>query len=262
MEQNIDEYETGYLLQTQGWLHCKSLIDDNLLAGLCTDLADMYEQRRAVQIDNGIGEVMSGTCHHLLGDHNSMETMLANWPLDGLVKHYFGGNYILNSFGAFINQPNDTAYVSRIHRDVRTYAGEFRLLLNVLIMLDDFTLENGATYILSGSHHVATKPPEELFYANATRAVGKAGDAIVFDSNIWHAAGENKSTAIRRGLTLTFSRPFFKQQLDYPRLLGQAYGEQITPQLRQLLGYNARTPSTIDEYYQPVPKRFYQPDQG
>ena len=85
-------------------------------------------------------------------EHNH-DVLLKQNILDQFISNYFQSNYILNSFGAFINSPKDKAYVSHIHRDVRTYIKEARFLLNMLIMLDDFTLENGATYILPGSHH-------------------------------------------------------------------------------------------------------------
>jgi hypothetical protein len=251
-----------YLMRAQGWVLFNNVIPASLLARLRDDLMIIYEKRRAVQIKNGIGDVMSGTCHHLLGENSSMDEFLALLPLDDFIKEFFAGNYILNSFGAFINQPHDTAYVSKIHRDVRTFAGEFRLLLNMLVMLDDFTLENGATYVLSGSHRLAEKPAEELFYSNADRMVGRAGDILMFDSNVWHAAGENTSKHIRRGLTLTFSRPFFKQQIDFPRFLGEDYIKNSSAAVRQILGYNARVPASVDEFYQPVENRFYKPGQG
>lgn len=252
--------QADYLMRVRGWVIFDHVIDNNLLMRLRDDLMKVYELRRAVQIRNGIGDVMSGTCHHLLGENTSMDDFIATAPLHDFIKQFFDSHYILNSFGAFINQPNDTAYVSKVHRDVRTFAGNFRLLLNMLIMLDDFTLDNGATYFLSGSHHVAHKPSDEIFYANASRGVGKAGDIVVFDSNLWHAAGVNKSPHVRRGLTLTYSRPFFKQQIDFPRLLGDDYVKN-NELLRQILGYNARVPTTIDEFYQPPEKRAYKAGQ-
>ncbi len=84
----------------------------------------------------------------------------------------------------------------------------------------------------------------------------------MFNSNLWHAAGVNRSDRPRRALTLAFTRPFVKQQLDYPRALGYDRGDSFSPALRQLLGYNARVPSSLDEWYQPLDKRLYKRDQG
>ena len=93
-------------------------------------------------------------------------------------------------------------------------------------------------------------------------AAHRAGSIVVFDSNLWHAAGENKTERPRRALTLAFTRPFVKQQLDYPRALGVERAATLSPELRQLLGYNARVPASLDEWYQPPERRMYRRDQG
>jgi len=129
-------------------------------------------------------------------------------------------------------------------------------------MLDDFTEENGATYLLSGSHRMREKPADEIFFKDAVRATGPAGTMVVFDSNLWHAAGVNRTECPRRALTLAFTRPFIKPQLDYPRALGYDRGPSFSPALRQLLGYNARVPTSLDEWYQPPEHRLYRHDQG
>ena len=67
---------------------------------------------------------------------------------------------------------------------------------------------------------------------------------------------------LKEVLPMAFTRPFLKPQLDYPRVLGYQYGERLSENLRQVLGYNARVPENPDEYYQPVEKRIYQPGQG
>jgi ectoine hydroxylase-related dioxygenase (phytanoyl-CoA dioxygenase family) len=135
-------------------------------------------------------------------------------------------------------------------------------MAQLLIMLDDFTAENGATYFLSGSHRLATRPDVHEFFNNAERAVGDAGSIVLFNSNMWHAAGVNRTSGPRRALTLVFTKPFMKPQFDYPRALGYAYGESLSDALRQVLGYNARVPATLDEWYQPPDRRMYRPGQG
>jgi ectoine hydroxylase-related dioxygenase (phytanoyl-CoA dioxygenase family) len=135
-------------------------------------------------------------------------------------------------------------------------------LLNMLVMVDPFTLENGATHVLSGSHRQPRRPDPDLFWAKSERLVGPAGSIVLFDSNLWHAAGRNASTQPRCALTLSFSRAFVKQQMDYPRFLGEAYGERASAQLRQLLGYEAMTPASYEEFYRPLERRLYKADQG
>ena len=178
------------------------------------------------------------------------------------LEQFFQGPYILNTYGGVLNLPNDVSYVGGVHRDLRTFSGDVHLMVQLLVMLDDFTEDNGATYLLNGSHRLREKPSDEVFFRDAVRAVGPAGSVVMFNSNLWHAAGINRSSRPRRALTIVFTRPFVKQQLDYPRALGYDRADSFSPTLRQLLGYNARVPASLEEWYQPPERRMYKRDQG
>ena len=125
-------------------------------------------------------------------------------------------------------------------------------------MLDDFRLDNGATHLLSGSQHLRDKPDEASFVAESARATGTRGSILFFDSRVWHATGVSQVDTPRRALTLTFPSPFFKQQLDYARLIGHPRAAGLSPFLKQMVGFNSRVPASLDEYYVPLAARFYQ----
>jgi ectoine hydroxylase-related dioxygenase (phytanoyl-CoA dioxygenase family) len=124
-------------------------------------------------------------------------------------------------------------------------------------MVDDFTSENGGTYLLPYSHLKEEKPSDEEFFKNAIQAVGKSGDLLVFDSNVWHSSAPNKTNSDRRAIPITISRSFMKQLLDYPRAIGYDKMDNFNPPLQQFLGYHSRVPSSLDEWYQPEENRFY-----
>ena len=249
-------------LDQDGWTLLGSLVSADLLARLASELHAVYEEQRSLQLRNGVGQGTDGTVHHLPCAGGAFLELLERNPCQALIEQYFQGPYILNTYGGVLNLPQDTSYVGRVHRDQRTFSGDLHLMVQLLVMLDDFTEENGATYVLTGSHRSGEKPSDDAFFRDAHRAVAPAGSIVVFDSNLWHAAGVNRSNRPRRALTLAFTRPFIKQQLDYPRTLGYQRGELYSPVLRQLLGYNARVPASLDEWYQPPDKRLYKRDQG
>ncbi|WP_429567718.1 phytanoyl-CoA dioxygenase family protein [Paraburkholderia sp. JPY419] len=201
----------------------------------------------------------AGTLHHLLMDDPCYVELLAEFSaLEPVFKGYFGGNFILNSYGGVINERDSRSYVQNVHRDIRFGSDTRRFMVNALVMLDDFTLENGATHILSRSQNVQQQPADEDFYARASRATGERGSVLLFDSRMWHATGRNTTNAPRRALTLTFTSPFFKPQLDYARLFGYRNLNRCNAWMRQVLGFNARVPESLDEFYVPVEQRFYQ----
>lgn len=246
------------IIKKYGWIIYENALDLQFVEEINASLQPAYEFRRKIQLNNGIGESMDGTLHHLVEKDLFSLKFLEQKYADMQIRRLLGGQYILNSLGAVINLKNNHAYVQNIHRDIRTFTGSFKLMVQMMVILDDFTLENGATYFLSGSHQYDEKPGTGYFYDHADRALAKKGGIILFDANLWHAAGINYTDEPRRALTMAFTKPFMKQQMDYPRFLGYAFGEGLSEDLRQVIGYNARVPADFEEYYQPVHKRMYQ----
>lgn len=249
-------------MRERGWMRLESVVPASLVDRLARALEQVYGEQRELQLRNGVGEGTDGTVHHLPCAGGVFLEFLEKVSVQAPLDQFFQGPCILNTFGGLLNLPNAASYVSRVHRDQRTFSGDLHLMVQLLVMLDDFTVENGATYFLNGSHRSAERPADDLFFRDAVRAVGDAGSIVMFDSNLWHAAGVNRSANPRRALTLNFTRPFVKQQLDYPRALGYDRAHSLTPVLRQLLGYNARVPASLDDWYQPLERRLYKREQG
>lgn len=258
---SLEEFDEK--LRDDGWVVFPSVFDPAFVAQLNDDLAKAYEVCRPYQIRNGIAADTEYTAHHVVAlGGRFLECLVRYEPLMPYLRRFFQGNFILNSFAGVINCAHSRCYLHRVHRDIRTFSGNLPLMLNTLVMLDDFTPENGSTYLMPGSHRSDIKPSDEVFFRSAKQALGKAGSILVFNSNMWHAGGQNKTSWPRRALTPIFCKPFIKQGFDYPRALGYANVGRFSEHLKQLLGYNARAPETLDEWYQPPHKRSYRPDQG
>jgi hypothetical protein len=250
-----------YVIQTRGWMLFESVVPAELLDRMRRDIAKHVERCGRLQVAAGIAPAPDGTAHHALGENDSLDEFLARRFLAPFVGRFFDdAPYILHAFNPVTVAPGTRTYLHRIHRDVGTHAGSFRLLLNMLVMVDDFTTDNGATHILSGSHVSRDQPPDDIFWRHAERIIGRAGSIVLFDSNLWHAAGVNVSGHRRLALTLSFSRPFYKPQMDYARFLGPEYGARLSEDLRQLLGYHAQVPVDYREWYRPAATRLYRSD--
>jgi hypothetical protein len=250
-------------MATRGWLVIDRFVDDDLVHRMRADLDLAYATCRRLQVANGIALDTEGTLHHLVGQGESFLEFI-DWlgPIVPHLETHFGGRFILNSFGGNILRAS-ASYASAIHRDVRTYSRDLPLLLNTLLMLDDFTVHNGATMMMTGSHRdCPDRPSDEAFAARAEAATGRAGSLLVFDSNLWHAAGANTTADVRRSVTPMFSRPLVKPQFDHPRALGYERMDTLSELQRQVLGYYSRIPATLEEWYQPPQRRMYRPGQG
>ncbi len=250
-------------IEEQGWVVINDVLDEAFVAELAEDLEKATAACREIQIQNGVVNRTEGTSHHILAFEGSFMRFIEDLPLKEHIRAYFdNGPFVLNSFGGTINLASAPSYVANVHRDIRTFSGPLHLMLNMLVMLDDFTADNGATWFMGGSHNFGEKPSDEEFYAVARQAIAKKGSIVLFNSNTWHAAGQNRTGQDRRGLTPMFTKPFFKPQFDFPRYFGYERTETFSDEVKQLLGFYSRVPASYEEWYQVPEKRWYRPNQG
>jgi ectoine hydroxylase-related dioxygenase (phytanoyl-CoA dioxygenase family) len=148
------------------------------------------------------------------------------------------------------------------HMDFRRILNGYAMSVNVLLAIDDFSAENGATVVVPGSQQLAEPPSLEYMERHAVPLICPAGSMVVFDSTLWHAAGENRSSADRLAVNHQFTRSYVKQQIDYVRALGAEKVLGQRPRTQQLLGWYTRVVSSLDEYYRPPEDRLYRAGQG
>ena len=143
----------------------------------------------------------------------------------------------------------------RIHRDCPRYIPGYMTNVGVVVMLDDFTEENGATWYLPGSEARPDLPSEEEFFANARRMVGPAGSAFYFNARVCHAGGVNTTQSWRHALTINMCRPWMKQRLDVPRIMSHIDLSEVSETAQQKLGFHAQVPASYEEFHAPPEKR-------
>lgn len=79
----------------------------------------------------------------------------SNRYLQELLTKMITGKHYLNQQNLVINPPNSNNYSQlRFHRDLpyQHYVSSRPLAINALYAVDDFTIENGATYVVPASH--------------------------------------------------------------------------------------------------------------
>lgn len=89
--------------------------------------------------------------------------------------------------------------------------------VSVLAFLDDYGPHNGATRLVPRSHRPATQllPPTPDDEAGVAQLSGSAGDILVFDADLVHAAGTNHSGMRRRTLLASyFAEPRYAAHLE------------------------------------------------
>jgi ectoine hydroxylase-related dioxygenase (phytanoyl-CoA dioxygenase family) len=148
------------------------------------------------------------------------------------------------------------------HQDFPRVLGGYLASVNCFFAIDAFTVDNGATLVVPGTHQKSARPDAAVLASAAIPVECPAGSLVVFDSTLWHAAGHNVSGRDRLAINHQFTRSYIKQQIDYVRALGPTVVEVLPPRSQQLLGWYTRVVTSLDEYYQPEDRRLYRKGQG
>jgi ectoine hydroxylase-related dioxygenase (phytanoyl-CoA dioxygenase family) len=159
--------------------------------------------------------------------------------LDG-VKHVLGPAMKLSSLNARSADPHSDAG-QPLHVDMAAIPDERGYwVCNTIWMLDDFTVENGATRLIPGSHKWGKRPQDVLADPSAPHPdeillTGRAGGVVVMNAHLWHGGTANRTGAPRLAMHAFYCRRDKPQQQYQRQLLRPEVQAALTPELRDLL---------------------------
>jgi len=161
-------------------------------------------------------------------------------PLLELCRRFLGPEFILLMQNGIINRPDRENQQAKWHRDLnyQHWTCSKPLAINALFCVDEFTIDNGATFVLPGTHNVAEFPTDRFTVKFERQLTAPAGAYLILDAMVFHRAGINRSGAVRRAVNHVIGLPFMAQQVDIPSAIAQAGGDPPSdPQIRRFLNY-------------------------
>ncbi|MFZ5722961.1 MAG: phytanoyl-CoA dioxygenase family protein [Pseudomonadota bacterium] len=164
------------------------------------------------------------------------------------VDRLLGPDCILYNYNNSCMPPGAGNFSSHIHVERGYSTGNWLEGVGVLVLLDDFTIDNGASWFLPGSWLREQAPAETEFLAGAERLLAPAGSLFYFHPHLWHSGGINRTTQSREALSIGFCRPHLKQRIDYPALFA-ARRQDFPADVVQKLGFLAQPPRSVDAFY-------------
>lgn len=186
-----------------------------------------------------------GSCFHPL---------VLDRRLGAVLEHGFRGrsHYLLSYQGI---QLRKGAEAQVIHSDQMWVPDQTSIpyVINTMVMLTDFTEENGATRMHPGSHRFGRYPPSVQKAPGMTGvlgirnsepidtvpAVAPAGTAMVFEGRVWHGAGACQTAADRYSVTLYFGLDFMRQMDNIPACIHPDVYAEMSTDLKDMIGYRA-----------------------
>lgn len=232
-----------YELQTAGYIRIEGALTPERTAALRQAIDQLMADDEAAW---GLEQLQAMGQHGALRnlcDHGALfEELLADTPIFPLLDCLLGARYILHSYDGLVLLPDMGRFPWDFHTDLMALQGvafpaTFSPGINCLYYLDDVTTENGATWLVAGSHRTMWgDPPVEELAQLAFQALGRAGDALLFDARLWHCAGHNRSGTPRRLIKTLFCQPWLRPQMEYSRAVRPEVLERLDSRALRLLG--------------------------
>jgi ectoine hydroxylase-related dioxygenase (phytanoyl-CoA dioxygenase family) len=173
--------------------------------------------------------------------------LATNQNLLKVISKIIAGKFILNQQNGVINPPCETYNQGAWHRDLpyQHFISNSPLALNALFCLDEFTLQNGSTYVLPASHKTVNFPSDSYIKQHALQVQAKAGQYVLMDCMLFHTGGFNSTVRERRAVNHMYTIPHIRPQIDISRNLNI---NKFTNNEIDILGLNFRTSLSVDEY--------------
>jgi hypothetical protein len=169
-----------------------------------------------------------------------------------LAHHMLGPRIVLYSMQAHI-VPTGGGFYPHFDQSDHKPLPPFPVLAAVVIMLEAFTAENGATVVALGrfarSPDEPAPPPEAM-----TPITGAKGTLSAYGGLLWHSTGVNRTPTPRVGVLIHYCLPWIRQHENYQRTISAAVAREMTPQMRDLLGihehaYGRRWRAAVPEFH-------------
>jgi ectoine hydroxylase-related dioxygenase (phytanoyl-CoA dioxygenase family) len=182
--------------------------------------------------------------------------LATNPAVTGLAHHILGPRIVLYSLQAHLVPGGGEMDP---HHDQVLFSPfvPFPIVCAVVVMLDDFTEENGATRIALGCEaRRGDEPPPPA--SKMVALVGAKGTLAAYGGLLWHSTGVNRTARPRHGLLIHFSVPWVRQHENYQRTISTSVARGMTAEMRDLLGihegeYGRRWRSVAPQYRPKLP---------
>jgi ectoine hydroxylase-related dioxygenase (phytanoyl-CoA dioxygenase family) len=159
----------------------------------------------------------------------------------GVLERVLGESYQFSAPVGICIGPGEAAQV--LHRDDQIYPLPWphpEVVVNTMWAFDDFTVDNGATRVVPGSHKW---PSGEYNGDEETISVEMpAGSVIFYPGTVLHGGGANRTDRPRLGVILEYVAGWLRPQENHLLAVPREVAAQLPPALQELLGYNVYPP--------------------
>ena len=211
--------DTTTRIKEDGWAVVEGIIQENEVEEIRDSIVATVEEARASSISEDL-RIVQGS---LINRNQSLAPYLADPRIVKVAEALWGRHVKITITTPVVLFPggNPTGFHSDWPFNQKHAAAieapypDTPLLLTVIFMLSAFTLENGATRLVPGSHRIPHNwsahygENNRPHHQSEVRVTGAAGSVLMFDSRLWHAPAINHTDRPRAGVTVRYGPWWF-----------------------------------------------------
>jgi hypothetical protein len=226
-----------------GFAVITNAIDSKLLSTINAELAPYFDDHHQGH-DDFMGH-KTKRFGALLVKSQAVQELITHQSVLGAVDNIlldYCANYHIHYTGTMQLQPGEKAQV--LHRDTGIFPfanPSPPLTIATMWALNDFTVENGGTIFVPGSHkwHDDRVPKKSQLIPT----VMPAGSVLVYLGNALHGGGANQSSEVRSGLAIHYGLGWLRQEENQYLAVPPEEARKLPEVIQELLGYNLAAPS-------------------
>jgi ectoine hydroxylase-related dioxygenase (phytanoyl-CoA dioxygenase family) len=221
----------------RGWTVIEDAIEPDVVDELARDL-DRLERELDVQpADNSFEGRRTKRIYNLLARSRAWWQVPIHPVVLPVVEGVLDHGCLVSSLSSINIGPGEDA--QPIHSDdqlIPIPKPHPPTVCNTMWALTDFTEENGATRVISGTH-LADASPEYGRPYDSVPAVMRRGSVLVWHGSLWHGGGANRTESPRIGVAMNYCAGYIRQQENQQLGIERALVAEMPRRLQQLVGY-------------------------
>jgi ectoine hydroxylase-related dioxygenase (phytanoyl-CoA dioxygenase family) len=247
----IQDWREGY--DADGYVVLEGLLSNVELTDVREQLARLLDQGPTGR--NDFEGMRTQRVYTLVGRGKTFERLVEHPAILSIVEELLLPNYLLTASQAIAIAPGETPQPA--HTDDSFYTiPRPRPAISVSTMwaIDDFTVENGATEVIAGSHRWSDDELVNMYEGDDSVALApqyrphlrpvvmSAGSCAVFAGTLVHRGGSNRSSGLRTAISNQYCEPWARQQENFFLSIPKEKVGQMSPRLQSMLGYSVHPP--------------------
>jgi ectoine hydroxylase-related dioxygenase (phytanoyl-CoA dioxygenase family) len=221
----------------KGWTVVEDAIDTDLIDGMAGELARLERDLDVQPATNSFEGTRTLRVYNLLARGELWWQVPIHERVLPVVESVLDPGCLVSSLSSINIGPGEVA--QPIHADdqlIPIPKPHPPTVCNTMWALTDFTEENGATRLISGTHLADTSPDYGKPY-DSEPALMRKGSVLVWHGSRWHGGGANRTDRRRVGIAMNYCAGYIRQQENQQLGIPPALVARMPSRLKELVGY-------------------------